>query len=260
LRSAHQELCSSWKSAKLDQLGFLDPSSGRGNDNENLGKELRLIMRTSLRWLSLFMAPALVISLSALMVACSSDDGGDGGDETATLTAANPATGSEVPEGATITLTFSSDPGTVTVNGAATAGAGATRTFTLGADGALSIAWDNGGADSLTYTVTAPDTIPATHTGTSPDVAGDTDVDPGDFADGLTLSFDEPVDVDELTLSTGGSALSWVPTVDGNDVTLQFNADDPIVNETEYEVAGVFIDAGGNKTEVNFSFTTKAKE
>ena len=31
-------------------------------------------MRKSLRWLSLFMAPALVISLSALMVACGGDD------------------------------------------------------------------------------------------------------------------------------------------------------------------------------------------
>jgi len=193
------------------------------------------------------------------MVACSSDDGGDGGDETATLTAANPADGSEVPEGATITLTFSSDPGAVTVNGAAAAGAGAARTFTLGADGALSITWD-GGAHSLTYTVLAPDNTPPSLVKVTPDVDGASDVDPADLADGLALEFDEPVDADEVVISTGGTALAWVPTVDGNTITLQANADDPIVNETEYEVTGAAVDLAGNSTDISISFTTKAKE
>jgi hypothetical protein len=217
-------------------------------------------MRTSLRWLSLFMAPALVISLSALMVACSSDATDDGGTDTQTLSAANPADGSSVPEGATITLTFSGDPGTVTVNGAATDGAGATRTFTLGADGALSLAWDNGGAGSLTYTVLEKDLIAPSLVSVDPDVDGATDVDPADLADGLALEFDEPVDADEVVISTGGSALAWVPTVDGNTITLQANADDPIVNETEYEVTGAAVDLAGNSTDISISFTTKAKE
>mgnify|MGYP000725295465 CR=1 FL=1 len=59
-------------------------------------------MRNSLRWLSLFMAPALVISLSALMVACGGDDGEGGGDDaTAVLNVVSPADGSTVPENST---------------------------------------------------------------------------------------------------------------------------------------------------------------
>ena len=48
-------------------------------------------MRKSLRWLSLFMAPALVISLSALMVACGGDD--EVADEDVTLVSTSPETG-----------------------------------------------------------------------------------------------------------------------------------------------------------------------
>ena len=214
-------------------------------------------MRKSLRWLSLFMAPALVISLSALMVACGGDD--EVTDEDVTLVSTKPEAGSDVAEGSSVTLTFSGDPGTVTVNGGATEGAGSTRTFAV-TTASNDIQWDTGSSTLTFGTVLPPDNDPPEHTGTDPDIAGDTDVDPADLADGLTLSFNEDVDVDELTISTGGSALAWVPTVDGADVTLQFNADDPIVNETDYDVEGTILDLAGNETEISFSFTTKAKE
>ena len=217
-------------------------------------------MRNSLRWLSLFMAPALVISLSALMVACGGDDGEGGGDDaTAVLNVVSPADGSTVPENSTATLTFDKDPGAVTVNGAAAAGAGTSRTFTVTA-AANSIAWDNGGAQTVNYTLTAPDTTPATLSSVSPDVKDATDVDPADLADGIELTFSEDVDVDELLISTGGSALAWINTTDGAVVTMQDAGDDPIVNETTYDVEGTVVDLGGNETDVSFSFTTKAKE
>jgi len=217
-------------------------------------------MRNSLRWLSLFMAPALVISLSALMVACGGgDDEGGGDDATAVLNVVNPADGSTVPENSTVTLTFDKDPGAVTVNGAAAAGAGTSRTFTVTA-AANSIAWDNGGAQTVNYTLTAPDTTPATLSSVSPDVKDATDVDPADLADGIELTFSEDVDVDELLISTGGSALAWINTTDGAVVTMQDAGDDPIVNETTYDVEGTVVDLGGNETDVSFSFTTKAKE
>lgn len=219
-------------------------------------------MRKSLRWLSLFMAPALVISLSALMVACGGDDEGDA-TVTANFLGADPADGSDVPEGATVTLKFDAAPGTVTVNGNATTAAGNNATYVLAAgDTTLSIAWDggDGGSASVSYTLLAPDTTPAKLVSVTPDVDGKTNVDPGDLADGLAIEFDEEVDVDELTISTGGSALAWVPTADGNTVTLQANADDPIVNETAYDVEGTVVDLGGNETTVSISFTTKAKE
>jgi len=220
-------------------------------------------MRNSLRWLSLFMAPALVISLSALMVACSSDDGGDGGGVTANFLGAEPADGSSVPEGATVTLKFDAAPGTVTVNGGATTAAGNNATYTIQpGDSTLSIAWDggDGGSASVSYTVLPPDTVAATLDDVSPNVEDATDVDPADLADGIELTFSEAVDVDELTISTGGSALAWINTTDGAVVTMQDGGDDPIVNETTYDVEGAVVDLGGNETNVSFSFTTKAKE
>jgi len=217
-------------------------------------------MRNSLRRLSLFMAPALVISLSALMVACGGGgDEGGGDDATAVLNVVSPADGSTVPENSTATLTFDKDPGAVTVNGAAAAGAGTSRTFTVTA-AANSIAWDNGGAQTVNYTLTAPDTTPATLSSVSPDVEDATDVDPADLADGIELTFSEDVDVDELLISTGGSALAWINTTDGAVVTMQDAGDDPIVNETTYDVEGTVVYLGGNETDVSFSFTTKAKE
>jgi len=194
------------------------------------------------------------------MVACSSDDD-DGGDDTAAvLTGANPADGSSVPEGSTATLTFDKDPGAVTVNGTPADGAGAARTFTVTA-AANSVAWDLGGSATVNYTLTAPDTDPAVLEGTDPDVDGKTDVDPADLADGLALNFNEPIlDVD-IEFAAGGSPLSWTPTGgDDGTVTLAANPDDPVVNETEYTVTGEVTDAGGNVTEVDISFTTKAKE
>jgi len=216
-------------------------------------------MRKSLRWLSLFMAPALVISLSALMVACGGDTAVDGA-VVANFLGAEPADGSSVPEGAAITLKFDAAPGAVTVNGGATAEAGNNRTYVVQAgDSALSIAWD-GGTASVSYTVTAPDNTPAAIAKVDPDVQDATDVDPADLADGIAIEFNEPVDVDELTISTDGSALAWINTVDGNTVTMQDAGDDPIVNETTYDVEGTVVDLGGNETDVSFSFTTKAKE
>ena len=215
-------------------------------------------MRTSLRWLSLFMAPALVISLSALMVACGGDD--EVADEDVTLVSTSPEAGATVNENSPVTLTFSGDPGTVTVNGGAAEGAGSTRTFNV-TQASNDIQWDTGSSTLTFGKVDPPDEIAPTLTGVDPDVQGATDVEPGDLSDGLALTFDEDIDdTDELAISTGGSALNWVPTIDGDTVTLQFNADDPIVNETEYDVEGTVLDAAGNETDISFSFTTKAKE
>ncbi len=74
------------------------------------------------------------------------------------FTSAAPASGATVEQGDTITLTFASDPGTVTATGAAISGTGETRTLTVADDqaaGALSIAlsWANGGSQALSYTV-----------------------------------------------------------------------------------------------------------
>ena len=204
-------------------------------------------MRTSLRWLSLFMAPALVISLSALMVACSSDDDVDE-DVDVALVSSSPAAGADVNEGSTATLNFDGDPGTVTVNGGATEGAGNSRTFTI-AQADNSIVWDTGSSTLTFGNVLPPDVDAPALVGVDPDVDGATDVDPATVNDaGITIEYDEPVDADELVISTGGSSLGWIVTTDGNSVTLQANADSPVVNETSYEVTGTVVDGAGNET------------
>ena len=77
---------------------------------------------------------------------------------------------STVAEGATITLTFSKDPGTVAATDAddtavTLGGSGVTRTITAPAtagDVTYTVTWDNGGTATLTYTVKASEEVPAT--------------------------------------------------------------------------------------------------
>ena len=74
----------------------------------------------------------------------------------ATLTTTNLGTQTA---GATLTITFSKDPGTVTAAGNTLAGSGTTRTTTAATtSGSHSIAlrWDNGGSGTVTYTIPGP--------------------------------------------------------------------------------------------------------
>ena len=213
-------------------------------------------MNKSLRWLFPIAASIMTLSLSVFMAACGGDD--DPVDETPAVLQ-SPADGETFAEGATVTLEFDKNPGTVTVNGNATEGSGKTRTFKV-TQATNAIAWDHGGNATLTFTLTAPDETPPTLTESSP-ANGATDVDPApinDPAGGITLTFNETISKQELMLSEGDDEHRSVVSVEDNVVTVK--PLDPLVNETTYTVSGTVEDASANSTNVSVSFTTKAKD
>ncbi len=213
-------------------------------------------MNKSLRWLFPIAAPILAISMTAFLAACGGDDEPE--PEAVTLDSSTPADGATAAEGSTVTLTFSGNPGTVTVNGNATEGSGRTRTFTL-MQATNNIAWDDGTA-TLTFTLTAPDTTAPMLSSSTP-ADGATNVDPDDINNsGIMLKFDEIISNAELMLSRDGDDLGWISSVEGDTVTLNPAPANPLVNETAYMVSGSVEDASGNMADVSISFTTKAKE
>ncbi len=220
-------------------------------------KELRIIMNKSLRWLFPIVAPILAISMTAFLAACGGDDEPE--PEDVTLESSEPADGATAPEGSTVTLTFSGNPGTVTVNGNAIEGSGRTRTFTL-MQASNAIAWDNGGTATLTFTLTAPDTTPPSLSSSTP-ADGATNVDPDEINNsGIMLKFNEIISNAVLMLSRDGDDLGWISSGEGDTVMLNPAPANPLVNETAYMVSGSVEDASGNMADVSISFTTKAKE
>ena len=215
----------------------------------------------------LFRTFALVLAALfalSLIVGC----GGDEEEEEAAaaeFSSAAPASGSEIAANTNIVLTFSSDPGEVTVAGATVTGGGKTRTVAGPfAEGALTLAvsWTNGdGSTSLSYTVKAADNEAPTVTGgTVSD--GDEDVDPEDInGDGtIEITFSEDVSGNIALQTEAGDDVGWIGKVEGTKGTLELVKGKEIGNETTYVIAGKVADAAGNETEVSVTFTTKGKE
>ena len=216
----------------------------------------------------LFRTFALVLAALfalSLIVGC-----GGGEDDTEEVAAAEfssaaPASGSEIAANATITLTFSSDPGEVTVAGATVTGGGKTRQVAGPfAEGALTLAvsWTNGdGSTSLSYTVKAADnTAPTVTGGTVKD--GAEDVDPAELNDAgvIEVTFSEEVSGNIALQTEAGDDVGWIGKVEGTKGTLDIVKGKELGNETTYVIAGKVADAAGNETEVSVTFTTKGKE
>lgn len=224
-------------------------------------EEYRIIMKKPVRFLALFMVPALAIGLSTFLVACGGDDEGDGGgDETALLNTVDPADDSTVSEGSIIRLTFDIDPGGLTATGGTVGGSGINRTVTADAE-TIALSWDNGGSQTLTYTLTAPDTTAPSQTGSDP-ADGASNVDPAAVnGSGITIDFDEDIKRTKLEVQADGASIgSWPAERDGGTVTLNPAAGSELVNETEYTVVGTVEDNAGNETSVSITFTTAAKQ
>ena len=218
-------------------------------------------MKKPFRFLALFMVPALTIGLSILLVACGGDDDGDGNgdEEAAVFESADPASG-EVPTGSLITLTFDKDPVNLAATGGTLGGSGKVRTVT--ADSAtIELTWDPDGSKTLTYTLTAADTTAPTQTSASPS-DGDSDVDPAAVnASGIVIEFDEDIKRATIEVQADGASVgSWPAERDGGKVTMNPAAGSELVNETTYNVVGEVEDAAGNKTAVDITFTTAAKQ
>ena len=219
-------------------------------------------MAKMFRTFALVLAALFALSL---IVGCGGGEEKDDEPEAAEFSSAAPAGGETIAANATITLTFSSDPGEVTIAGATVTGSGKTRQvagpFTEGAL-TLAISWTNGdGSTSLSYTVAAADnTAPTVTGGTVED--GEEDVDPeGINGDGvIEITFSEDVSGNIALQTEGGDDVGWIGKVEGTKGTLDLVKGKEIGNETTYVIAGKVADAAGNETEVSVTFTTKGKE
>ena len=218
-------------------------------------------MAKMFRTFALVLAALFALSL---IVGCGGDDTDDEEVAAAEFSTATPEGGSEIAANASITLTFSSDPGDVTSSAGTVAGSGRTRTVTGPfPEGALtlSITWTNGdGSTSLSYTVKAADnTAPEVTGGTVKDGAEDVDPEPIN-ADGLEVTFSEDVSGNIALQTEAGDDVGWIGKVEGTKGTLEPVAGKEIGNETTYVIKGKVADAAGNETEVSVTFTTKGKE
>ena len=162
-----------------------------------------------------------------------------------------------------ITVTFSSDPGYVTVSAGTVTGAGKTRTisgpFAVGAL-SLVLAWTNGdGSQTLTYNIIAPD-VTAPEVVSSYPQDGAEGVDPKTvFEDGIVVIFNEDV-FGDLMLLDGDDDVGWISSFFQDDrVTLDGVAGAELGYETEYTIIGKVSDAAGNETDVHITFVTQAE-
>jgi hypothetical protein len=214
-------------------------------------------MKKASRLLALLLAPALVVAVSTWLTACGGDE--ETTETAAKLTAANPADGSEIPTGATVTLSFDKDPGNVTATGGTIEGTGTSRKLKVTA-ASVTLSWDNGGSATLNYKL-LPEDKEAPKLASSKPADGAKDVDPADAnTNGITLEFSENVGKATIKVSEGGTDLGWVASTKDKTVTLKPPKGKELVNEKTYEVSGDVEDLAGNKASVKISFTTKAKQ
>ena len=212
------------------------------------------------RTFALLLAALFAVSM---IVGCGGGDD-DGGDEAApaNFVSATPP-GGEIAANGTISITFDNAPADVTVSAGSVTVAGKTATvagpFTPGPL-ALTVTWADG-TQTLSYTVTAPDTTAPTVTGgTVKD--GDKDVDPEAINSDamIEVTFSEAVSGNIALQTEGGDDVGWLGKVDGDKGTLELVKGKEIGNETTYVIAGKVSDAAGNETEVKITFVTKGKE
>lgn len=211
------------------------------------------------------LAIVMTALLAVYIVGCGGDDDDDTGevDVVAAFASADPADGGSVPANGQIKVTFDKNPGEVMASAGTVSGAGSSRTisgpFTVGSL-ALEITWTNGdGSQTLNYTITEADETAPTVTSSDPEDNSD-NLDPDTvFEDGITVTFSESV-TGTLKLMDGDTDVGWTSSTEGDTISLIGNAGQELSNETDYMVVGTVEDGSGNSTDVEITFTTKAKE
>ena len=175
---------------------------------------------------------------------------------------ANPAAHSELAVDDILTLTFDNPPEDVTVS-TGTAKTIGNRVRIAGPFDpgplALTIVWADG-SQTLTYTVTVPDTeAPKLISGSVND--GDKDVDPEslNLPGQIEVTFNKTVTGDIALQTTSGADVGWRGKVQGTKGTLELVSGKELGNEITYVIAGNVKDAAGNSTDINIRFTTSPK-
>ena len=212
------------------------------------------------RTLTLLLAGLFAVSM---IVGCGESEDAEEEAAPANFVSAAPPSGSEIAANASITLTFDNAPADVTASAGVATAAGKTVTvagpFTPGPL-SLTVTWADG-TQTLTYTVTAPDTTAPTVTGgTVKD--GDKDVDPEAINSDakIEITFSEEVTGNIALQTEGGDDVGWLGSVAGTTGTLELVKGKEIGNETTYVIAGKVSDAAGNSLDVSVTFVTKGKE
>jgi len=222
-----------------------------------------MVMAKIFRILALLVAASMLLWIAG----CGGDDDDDDcADNVAPTVTLNPA-GGAIASNTVITAACTKAVDTVTVTGAAaTPVADAAKknwTFNL-PEGSASItvevvdACGDSASASGTYTVSAPDT-------TAPSLVGG-DCDPKDGADGvdpadvseIVLVFDEDLGSAEVTNFEPDGNVN--PKVDGDTVTIEFLGNFSLGNEQEVVVEVTVVDLAGNSADIEYGFTTMAKE
>ena len=215
-------------------------------------------MHKLLRTLALVMTAMLV----TYVVGCGGGNGnGDVTPPPATAVTADPASGSTVPQNATISLEFDQPVQSVDTEGAEGSG----KNWRVPVASSLNVAWTNRdgttGSETLTYTLIEPDNTPPVIAGGNVS-HGAKDVDPAPLnADKIQITFDEDVTgTAELNFEDGTSA-GWQGTVTGKNAELTPVAGKELANSVTYIVVLNVEDTAGNKANnLRVEFTTKAKE
>jgi len=195
------------------------------------------------------------------------DDDDDCASNVAPTVTLSPA-GGDIFSNTVITATCSKPVDTLTVSTGATATPDANKkvwTFSLAEGDGQAVTVDctdacgDSGSASGTYNVGAPDTIP-------PELVGG-DCSPEDGADGV-----DPADIDEIVLVfsealSGVEITTFEPAdakidtdLDGDTLTISFLGGWSPGNEQEFVIEATAEDLAGNTADVEYSFTTMAKE
>lgn len=170
----------------------------------------------------------------------------------------DPAPGSDVCEGAIVTLVYDRDPGAVSVDGVALQPlppAGRTRTIVVGF-GPLIVTREFATPLDLDYVVLTCHPEPARLVRATPDPEMLTPVSTLE-ARGIVLEFDRPVADGEFELiATEGPVWTLAVTVTDARVALAPPPPGVLRAGETYVVSGHVIDLGGNQTDVHVEYTT----
>jgi hypothetical protein len=223
-------------------------------------------MKRTIQTLAILIAIAL---LAVWMVGCGGDEEGE---PAGTVTAVDPAAGSEIAANQAIKITFDEAVDAVMVDGVAATGSAKNWTFQGDLTGktGISITWTNKDADAtaggpypVAYTVKAADNTPPAIASSDPE-DGDEDLDPeGLNEDGIEIKFSEPLKKVTVDVTIEGEPLKWVAELsdDGMTATVVMLKGGEISYESEIVLVINAEDLAGNKLEdAEITFTTAAKE
>ena len=215
------------------------------------------------------LAILIAITLAATwMVGC----GGDEELPAGTVTAVDPAAGSEIAANQAVKITFDEAVDAVMVDGVAATGSAKSWTFQGDLTGktGISITWTNQDADAtaggpypVAYTVKAADPDPPQIASSDPG-DGDKDLDPEKLnEDGMEIKFNEAVKKATVLVTIEGEQLKWTSELsdDGMTAAVIMLKGGEVSYESEIVLVVTAEDLAGNKMdETEITFNTAAKE